>query len=242
MSAWRAGAGAALTGVVLAAAGILVGCAGAPAPTTTTTTAMDVDAAWLDGGRLIGVVTWGSSSCVPVAASAALGADGTLAVTLEDAPASEGGTPRACTADHAPRVSLVDVPQGVDPATGVGLHVTYGAGAGETALAAAPGLTRPDTPSDNAPSAGWTGTPGMFAFVTWGSSSCVPAVKDVAATGDAQVTLTFAEPAADRVCTMDMVPRAGLAQVSGVKTASGAQLVLAGDAFAGVAVPIVGGG
>lgn len=241
MNVRRAYAGWGLAGIALAAAGMLVGCGGAAAPTASTTAAIEVDAAWLDGGRLIGVVTWGSSTCVPVADAAALAADGSLQVTLNEPMAADGATHLACTADYAPRVSVVDVPDGVDPAKGVDVHVRYGSGVGDVALAAAAGLAGVGTPTDYAPSAGWTRTPGMFAYLTWGSSTCPPIVKDVAATGDAQVTVTFVEPAADRVCTMDMAPRAALAEVQGVKTASGAQLVLTGDAFTGISVPIVGG-
>ncbi len=196
---------------------------------------VDVDAAWLDGGRLIGIVTWGSSSCVPVASEAMLDADGALAVTLDDPSGSQ-----ACTADDVARVTLVDVPAGVDPAQGVQVHVGYGTGAGEVALSGTEGLAGPGGTTDYQPSAGWTGVAGAFVYLTWGSSSCAPTVQDVAATGDAQVTLTFVEPDADRVCTLDMAPRAVLAEVSALTTPTGAQLVLTGDTFDAVSVAIVG--
>lgn len=241
MNVRRTYTGWAVAGIALIAAGILTGCSGSAAPTSSTTAAIDVDAAWLDGGRLIGVVTWGSSSCVPFADAASLSADGALQVSLNDPASVDGATQVACTADYAPRISVVGVPEGVDPAKGVDVHVTYGSGVGDVALAGAQGLTGVGTPTDYAPSAGWTGRPGMFAYLTWGSSTCAPVVKDVAATGDAQVTVTFVEPAADRACTMDMAPRAALAEVQGLTTPAGAHLVLTGDAYSGVNVPIAGG-
>ncbi|MFT4305780.1 MAG: hypothetical protein QM604_02690 [Microbacterium sp.] len=199
------------------------------------TTSIDVDAAWLDDGRLIGVVTWGSSSCVPVAGDATLADDGALAVTLEDPTASQ-----ACAADRTARVTPVTVPDGVDPAQDVEVRVSYGDGAGQVVLAGAEGLAGPGGDTDGQPSAGWTSQTGTFAYLTWGSSSCAPVVADVAATGDAQVTLTFVDPDADRACTIDVSPRAGLAEVSALTTAIGAQLVLSGDVFDAVTVPIVG--
>ncbi|MFT4212705.1 MAG: hypothetical protein QM626_12640 [Microbacterium sp.] len=232
MSAVRRFVGWGVAGAVAAVA--LTGCS-AFSSGESDPTSIDVDAAWLDSGRLIGVVTWGSSSCVPVAGDATLADDGALAVTLDDPTASQ-----ACTADYTARVTLVSVPDGVDPAQGVDVRVSYGSGAGEAALAGAEGLAGPGGETDYQPSAGWTSQAGMFAYLTWGSSSCAPVVADVAATGDAQVTLTFVDPDADRVCTMDIAPRAGLAEVSGLTTPTGAQLVLSGDVFDAVTVPIVG--
>ena len=70
-----------------------------------------MDAAWLDDGRIIGLVTTGSSTCVPAADEAMLEDDGTLSVTLVEPEADT-----ACTTDLVPRVTLVEVPEGVDPA------------------------------------------------------------------------------------------------------------------------------
>ncbi|WP_102194620.1 hypothetical protein [Microbacterium aurantiacum] len=47
----------------------------------------------------------------------------------------------------------------------------------------------------------------MFAVVTWGSSTCVPAVDTVTAEGQT-VTVTLVDTDADAVCTKDMAPRA----------------------------------
>lgn len=224
--------------MLLLAAGFLTGCGGTAAPAPTTPVDMDVESAWLDGGRLIGIVTWGSSSCPPMDGEATLADDGTLDVVLVDPAATDPD--RACTADFAPRITAVGVPDGVDPAQPLSLAVSLGAATGRTTLAGVPGLGAPDPETDYQPSAGWTGTPGTLAYLTWGSSTCVPAVQDIAVTGDAQVTVTFQEPAADRMCTMDMVPRPGLLEVTDLTTPVGAQLVLSGDGV-DATVPILGG-
>ncbi len=200
---------------------------------------LETTAAWLDSGRLIAVTTVGSSSCIPVAEAAELQPDGAVRVELVD-PAWKGGSARACTADAVPRVSLVGAPEGVDPAQDLRIDVAYGNAAGTAVLAGVPGLAGPGSATDDAPSASWVGADGDLVFLTWGSSSCAPVVADVAATAPAEVTLTFATPPADRVCTLDMAPRVGLVADPGVETRAGAQLVLSGDTFDMVRVPIVG--
>ena len=200
---------------------------------------LETTAAWLDSGRLIAVTTLGSSTCVPVADAAQRQPDGSVRVELSD-PAAAGGSARPCTADLVPRVSLVGFPDGVDPAQDLQVEVVYGNAAGTAAIAGAPGLAGPGSAPDYAPSASWMGQSGGLVFLTWGSSSCAPVVQDVAATAPAEVTVTFATPAADRVCTLDMAPRAGLVADPGVETRAGAQLVLSGDTFDAVRVPIVG--
>ena len=95
--------------------------------------------------------------------------------------------------------------------------------------------------TDYLPSAGWTDTDGQFVLLTWGSSSCAPVISEVAASGPAEVTVTFETPAADQVCTMDMAPRAAVAVVDGLEEDSDVTLVLAGGPeFDNVTVPIYG--
>jgi hypothetical protein len=95
--------------------------------------------------------------------------------------------------------------------------------------------------AEYAPSAGWTGADGQLVLLTWGSSSCPPVVADATATGPAEITVTFADPPADQVCTMDMGPRGTLVEVPGLSAPpDDAELVLAGDAFDGIRLPIVG--
>ncbi|QYF97094.1 hypothetical protein [Microbacterium sp. PAMC21962] len=91
------------------------------------------------------------------------------------------------------------------------------------------------------PSAGWTQDEGQFVFLTYGSSSCVPVVEDIAATGAAEVTITFAEPEPNQVCTMDFAPRAAVGWVEGLESTTEAELVLTGGAeFPDVRIPIYG--
>ena len=66
-------------------------------------------------------------------------------------------------------------------------------------------------------------------------------IADVAATGPAQVTVTFEAPPADQVCTMDMAPRGTVAVVDGLEAEDDVTLVLTGSPeFDNVSVPIYG--
>lgn len=232
----------ALPFALLLAGGALAGCASqtASAPTADPSTdggstEVEIDAAWLDDGRIIGLVTSGSSSCVPAADDATLEADGSLSVTLVEPDAE---TP--CTRDMVPRVTLVEVPEGVDPAEDLAISVTGDGYSGSTDLDGVDGLAGGGM-TDYLPSAGWTGTDGQFVLLTWGSSSCVPVISEVAASGPAEVTVTFETPAADQVCTMDMAPRATVVAVDGLEQQDEVSLVLAGSPeFDNVRIPIYG--
>ncbi|UNK70379.1 hypothetical protein [Microbacterium sp. H1-D42] len=200
----------ALSALAIAGAALLVaGCTatpGAVAPTskadggkTTTPPGADpnlneVEAAWLDGGRGIAVVTWGSSTCVPVVES--VQADGqTISVTLVN------GTEKACTGDLVPRAAFVGVPDGVDVTKEVELAVAYGARSADVDV---DGLAEaPQGSSEQTPSAGWF-EDGGIALLTWGSSTCPPIISDLEQS-DAGATVTF--KSTDRVCTMDLAPR-----------------------------------
>lgn len=184
----------------------LAGCAitspvpAAPAPAPTPTPeepAMEIAATWLDAGRMIGLVTWGSSSCVPFAEEPA--ADGQkIAVKLTDADTGP------CTADHSPRASELAVPAGVDPTQPVTVQLTY---LDQTAELTLPGDTEltgtPGDPTDYQPSAGWFSDNGIV-LLTWGSSTCRPQVSGIEETADG-ITVTFT--AHEGMCTMDMAPR-----------------------------------
>ena len=80
----------------------------------------DLGAAWLDNGRMIGLVTLGSSTCVPPAESA----DGQRATACSRSPSPTPDADQACTADLVPRVTLVTVPEDVDPAQDLTIEVT----------------------------------------------------------------------------------------------------------------------
>ena len=113
-----------------------VTAAPSPTPSTGDSTEVEIDAAWLDDGRIIGLVTTGSSTCVPAADEATLQADGSLAVTLVEPDADT-----ACTRDLVPRVTLVEVPEGVDPSKALAITVTGDGYSGRTDLDGADGLT-----------------------------------------------------------------------------------------------------
>jgi len=76
--------------------------------------------------------------------------------------------------------------------------------------------------------------------LTWGSSTCVPVMEDVAATGPAQVTITYQTPPDGQVCTMDMVPRAAVAAVNDLEEDSDVELILTKGGFLGLKLPIYG--
>ncbi|MGK0716700.1 hypothetical protein ACR5KS_11710 [Leucobacter sp. W1153] len=160
---------------------------------------LELDAAWLDEGRMVALVTWGSSSCVPVAETVTATGQ-TVSVTLD-----AGDPTRACTADYAARASVVVLPEGVDPTQDVELIITLGEASGDAELDGNPALAGvPGQPTDYAPSAGWFDD-GSLVLLTWGSSTCPPVVESVEVTGSAG-TVGFA--AQDGPCTMDLVPRA----------------------------------
>ncbi|WDG17853.1 hypothetical protein [Microbacterium sp. Clip185] len=223
-----------ITGSLLVAAGMLTGCAGEAAPGETAVADLQLDAGWVDSGRMIAVVTEGSSTCVPVAETPAF-ADGVVTVSFAD-PAVDAERP--CTKDLVPRVTLVAAPEGVDPAQATRVDVSYGNASGSVELPGAEGLAGSGTQTDFMPSAGWL-TSGDIALVTWGSSSCAPVVDTMKKTADAEITVTFQTPPADRACTMDMAPRALIASPEGVAEGAGVELVLVGDTFDNTRVPVL---
>ena len=171
-------------------------------------------AAWLDSGRLVGLVTLGSSTCVPGLADEAKYADGILHVELA-APEAD----KACTSDLVPRVTLVGVPQDVDPEEDLQIEVTGDDYFGQVELEGVPGLD-PGGETDYEPSAGWATTEGQFVILTWGSSTCIPVIEDVAATGPAAGHRDLRDPADNQVCTMDMVPRGEVTAVNDLEEAA----------------------
>lgn len=215
---------AALLSIGILSVSALVGCAtapgapSAPEPTADDTTAApsEVRAGWLDAGRGIAVVTWGSSTCVPVAAEPVL-AGTTLTVDLVEV--ADG----ACTRDMAPRATYVALPADVEPTGDLDIDVT-GAVSGKTVLS---GLTEAPVAVDEfTPSAGWVGDE-QVALLTWGSSGCRPQVEAVTSAAGGAV-VTFVEPPADQICTADMAPRVTLADLSGIAADGPVELTLSG--------------
>lgn len=227
-------AGGAAVLVTAALSGCATPTAGSPTPTDRPADA-EVSAAWLDDGRSIGLVTLGSSTCVPWAESATLEGD-VLVVGLADSDPDA-----ACTADFAPRATVLSVPDGVDPGDDLRIRVGGDGISGETTLGGVAGLAGPGGETDYLPSAGWTSTAGQFVLLTWGSSTCVPVISGVAATAAAEVTVTFETPPADQVCTMDMAPRGTVVQVDGLEKPDGAEAVLTGSPeFDDIRIPLLG--
>lgn len=200
----------------LAAALLVVGCTASPGeqpPTSTpapdgtgSTTAPDdigddMEAAWLDDGRMFAIVSWGSSTCIPVV-DEVIAEGQKVTVTFAEPPADQ-----VCTADFAPRASIGAVPEGVDPTQDVEFVVTLDDVTDDVELDGNPALTGiPGQPTEYAPSAGWFDDEGIV-LLTWGSSGCPPIVEGIEQQ-DAGATVTFKTE--DRVCTMDMAPRATL--------------------------------
>lgn len=199
----------ALTAVALLTAGCAAG-PGAPAPTSSADPSSsasasadgvvsafsDIEAVWLDSGRGLAVVTWGSSSCAPEVADVS-GGEQRIDITLA------GSAEKACTDDLAPRALYLDVPDGVDVSKDVELRVAHGARTDHLdldALAEAP----PARDGQPQASAGWFEDDGIV-LLTWGSSSCAPVVEAVEPDPDG-ARATFQD--ADGVCTMDFAPRA----------------------------------
>ena len=212
----------------------LAGCAvtsPVPAAPSQSPTPQEPDTAsvatWLDSGRMIGLVTWGSSSCVPQADTATASGQ-EITVTLLDP--AEG----ACTADYAPRASEIAVPTGVDPHQDVTVHLTYLDKTVDLKLAGNAELTgTPGDPTDYQPTAGWFDDHGI-ALLTWGSSSCRPQVAGIEESVDV-ITVNFT--AHDGMCTMDMAPRVTVLYVEQVDRTR--KLTLVGDNL-DATIPILG--
>lgn len=170
----------------------------------------------MDGGRGFAVVTWGSSSCVPVID--AVGAEGQkVTVTLAN------GVEKACTDDLVPRGLFVAMPEGVDVTKDVDVAVEYGGRTDDSDLDAL--AEAPEGMGEQTPSAGWFEDDGI-ALLTWGSSSCPPAVIDVEQS-DAGATVTF--DTIERVCTMDYVARVTTIMVPNEHEDGPFELTLVGD-------------
>ncbi|WP_460798934.1 hypothetical protein [Microbacterium sp. GXF0217] len=75
----------------------------------------------------------------------------------------------------------------------------------------------------------WLDEGRMFAVITLGSSTCIPQVDEVTASGQ-QVTVTLVDPDPDAICTMDLAPRASVgAFPEGVDPAQEVELLVTYD-------------
>lgn len=233
---------AGLLGAALLAAGALTGCATGAGSTPASTDAAsstpdatapagEIGAAWLDGGRSIALVTSGSSSCPPVVSAEPTVADGSISVTLEDAPS------QVCTRDMAPRATLVGLPAGTDVTRSWTVSVE-GVVQGQAMLA---GLASPAPTgeTDFAPSAGWADD-ALVAILTYGSSGCPPTVESVTTAGS-EIAVKFATAPADQICTMDIAPRVTLADVGREAPSGDVSIVLSGgDVDSATSIAVLG--
>ncbi|MFS0853005.1 hypothetical protein [Microbacterium sp. 179-I 3D4 NHS] len=205
---------------VLAAALLFTGCTVGPGPTSPQATSNpssgpgdgsadldgDMEGALLDDGRMFAIVTFGSSTCVPQVDTVT--ADGqTVDVTLVDV---EGD--QACTADMAPRATVGALPEGVDPSQDITLQVVYGDFIDDIDLTGGSFAGVPGQQTEYLPSAGWYDDRGLV-LLTWGSSGCPPVIESIEGEGSAG-TVTF-ETDDEKVCTLDMAPRATVIDFDG---------------------------
>ena len=180
-------------------------------------------------------MTLGSSTCVPgIEDEVEVDDDGVLQVELALPKASE-----SCTADLVPRVTLVDLPDGVDPADDLEIEVTGDDYYGLVTLDGVAGLD-PSGETDYQPSAGWATAPNQFVILTGAPPPASRRMEDIEATAPAEVTVSYVTPPTDEVCTMDMVPQRAVTAVTGLEETSDVELVLAGGTFEGLRVPIYG--
>ncbi|WP_296198302.1 hypothetical protein [uncultured Microbacterium sp.] len=227
-------AAAALALAASAVFGVLTACVSPSTPSVPSGTAGEsgVGAVWLDGGRILGVMTQGSSSCAPVAADPMVDAEGTLEVHLA-APANA----TACTRDLVWRTTLLTAPAQIDRADDLRIQVS-GTASGETTLA---GTAATEAAVDEySASIGLSSIPGALVLLTWGSSGCPPVLDTVRSTGD-ELDIAFAPRSADRVCTADLVPRTLIVPVPD-GGADAQTAVLSGDGFNDVHVTIPAAG
>lgn len=220
----------------------LAGCAGGAGSTPVPSVPSEVpsapsdpsgapSAAWMDDGRAVALVTWGSSSCPPVMGDAITRGQ-EVTVVIEEPPAET-----VCTADLAPRASLVTLPAGVDPAQDLTIIAKGADVDAEVTLAGDATLTgTPGESTEFRSSAGWYDSLGIV-LLTWGSSSCPPIVEGIDEKADG-ATVTFRDE--DRVCTRDMAPRTTVLDLGHVPAeTAGYTLTLTGGGLDGT-VPVVG--
>jgi hypothetical protein len=167
------------------------------------------DAVWLDRGRLIALVTMGSSSAAPFVEQVTVAEEDPQHVEVEL------GVPDVpMTRDRRPRITVLVTPAGVDPSKDATLSLT-GAVEAVAVLSGRAELASAGVAADGAPSAAWTSVPGQFILLTWGAS--LPPLEleaaFVDATSPSDVIVRFEPPATAR-STRDLSPRLTLGVVS----------------------------
>ncbi len=233
-----------LIGSVLAVAALLTGCATntaapgeapqSPTPTPTEPSMSgdwtasppsleNASVVWLDGGKALGVVTWGSGSrsCYPVVQDVTV-ANQDIDVVLA-APTVDG----VCTQDLREQLLLVGLPEGVDSKAAATVTLSTAQESQEIALAARPA----DAATTPAGELSATLTPLGVVLISYGSSSCPPVVDTIDGT---TVTFTTIEQA----CTMDYSPRATLLDIPDAAVGTQLNLVSLDGAADPVAVTV----
>jgi hypothetical protein len=243
-----------IAGLLVVLSVALSGCAaGGPGGSTSPSESaeelapLEVAAAWLDGGSMVAVLAWGSSSCPPTWIVVA------DMPPLDVRPFEAPDSGAACSRDHVLRGSAVDVtvdpsedlevrvsrvPLDADPEEFEGDGLPAGTVTSVLELEGIAGLTPGGGASSGIPSAGWTTEDGIFALLTWGSSGCPPVVQDAVVSAPREITVSFAEPPADLVCTADMAARVNVVGVPDAEAGVAYELVLQGQAP--TRVPIIG--
>jgi len=201
---------------------------------TPTEPSTDPTGAWIDNGRAIALVSWGSSStaCTPMVEEVKV--DGqTVNVELQDPQVNA-----VCTRDFVPRASYIALPDGVDVSKDVKVVFSGADMSGDFTLTGSSDLAKAandaGAPLDGGPSAGWFATDGIV-LLTYGSSSCPPIVSDIIERADG-ATVEF-KTDDTRACTADLAPRLtilGLGEP--VKSPKNYTLKLSGDHLDGEVV------
>ncbi len=164
----------------------------------------DPTGAWINNGRGIALVSWGSSSTACTPAATDITADGQkITVKLAE--------PRAdamCTRDFVPRASYIEVPEGVDVAEDVKVSFSGAELDGEFTLAGSSEVAKAREEAGDSlggdASAGWF-APNGIVLLTWGSSSCPPIVSDIVERAEG-ATVEF-KTDDSLICTLDLAPR-----------------------------------
>lgn len=221
---------ASLTGLAALAASVLLlaGCASPQASSdgpggSEEVGELEVSATWLDGGRVIGLVTQGSSTCVPNPTDVTY-ENGQLTVTLQD---PDPDAP--CTRDIVSRLSLVSAPEGIDSTQPLDVSVTYGDVEGGTDLEGIDAASA--STKEGQASAAWVAD-NEIALLTWGSSSraCYPAPESVAVDAGV-IRVVMATPSVDLVCTADFSAQGTIVFVDGASDDDEYELALTGHGF-----------
>ncbi|GAB3601481.1 hypothetical protein [Microbacterium tumbae] len=113
--------------------------------------------------------------------------------------------------------------------TAVGCATTPSSSTPSSSADATPS-TAPEDGGTEGFEAAWLDEGRLFAVISWGSSSCVPAVDTVEADGQQVAVSLVQTEAADAVCTADLAPRASVGTLpEGVDPTKDVELIISFD-------------